>query len=341
MVNGRMGRSRILVGERLDSLKDYLPVQRSVIITDIEVQRLYGDRFPHCPVITLGRGEGIKTLATLENLYGQLIDIGADRTGFIVGIGGGIVCDITGFAASTYLRGVDFGFVATTLLAQVDASVGGKNGVNFKGYKNMVGVFNQPLFVICDPETLKSLPPEEIRCGFAEIIKHGAIADAALFRFMEENIEKAHALDREVIERFVSDSVRIKSGVVNRDETEKGERRKLNFGHTLGHAFEKCTGISHGEAVGAGMAAAADLSVRMGLLPESRALRLKDLIRALGLPLSIPIEKERLKAVLLKDKKREGDGIHFVLLTDLGSSIVQKIDVAVLDTFIDSMYSSG
>ncbi len=334
-----MGRSRILVGERLGSLKDYLPVQRSVIITDTEVNRLYGEKFPRCPVITIGRGEGVKTLSTLETIFDKLIELGADRSWFIAGVGGGIVCDITGFAASTYMRGVDFGFVATTLLAQVDASVGGKNGVNFKGYKNMVGVFNQPAFVICDPEVLKTLPPKEIRCGFAEIIKHGAIADAALFRFMEENIENAHALDRGVIERFVSDSVTIKSGVVNRDETEKGERRKLNFGHTLGHAFEKCTGITHGEAVAAGMCAAADLSVRIGFLAESQSLRLKKVIRALGLPTSVSIEKEGLKTALLKDKKREGEGIHFVLLADMGRAVVQKIDVAVLDTFIDSMYS--
>ena len=166
-------------------------------------------------------------------------DCEADRASFIVGIGGGIVCDVTGYAASTYLRGLKFGFVASTLLAQVDAAVGGKNGVNWEGYKNMIGVFNQPDFVICDPLLLRTLPRREVLSGMAEVVKHALIADAGLFSYLEENGSGVLDLRPEVMERLVCDSVRIKSSIVNRDEREKGERRLLNFGHTFGHALEK------------------------------------------------------------------------------------------------------
>ncbi|MEK6194022.1 MAG: 3-dehydroquinate synthase, partial [Deltaproteobacteria bacterium] len=172
-IQGSYGRSDIHVGESLDRLGHHIPKdRRAIIITDNVVQDLYEDRFPHGDVISIGTGEKIKTLATLEHILERLIEMETDRSVFIVGIGGGIVCDITGFAASIYLRGVDFGYVSTTLLSQVDASVGGKTGVNFGGYKNMVGVFNQPGFVICDITLLKTLPPVEVSCGFAEIVKH-------------------------------------------------------------------------------------------------------------------------------------------------------------------------
>jgi 3-dehydroquinate synthase len=205
-------------------------------------------------------------LETVTTIFNQLVDMEVDRSTLILGIGGGIVCDIAGFVASTYMRGTPFGFVSTTLLSQVDASVGGKNGVNFGGYKNMVGVFNQPEFVVCDMMLLKTLPFREIQCGFAEIIKHGAIADHRMLDFIENHRDAALDLESRIVEHLVYRSVEIKAGVVTRDEREKGERRKLNFGHTFGHAIEKLTGIPHGEAVGIGMVMAAALSVKKGLL---------------------------------------------------------------------------
>ena len=174
-IQGTTGRSILLVGEQLKNLNRYLPTRRPVIITDEVIEHLYGDRFPPGNVITIGTGERIKTLETVNRIYAELVAIEAGRSTCIVGIGGGIVCDITGFVASTYLQGDRFGFVASTLLAQVDASVGGKNGVNFGGYKNMVGTFNQPEFVICDLKMLPTLPDEQLQCGFAEIVKHAAI----------------------------------------------------------------------------------------------------------------------------------------------------------------------
>ena len=231
----------------------------------------------------------------------------ADRSTFIVGIGGGIVGDITGFAASTYMRGLGFGFVATSLLAQVDATVGGKNGVNFKGYKNMVGVFNQPHFVIADIELLKTLPPGEVACGLAEIVKHACIADADYFAYIESQCNAIRQLEPAVMHKLVYESVVIKSNVVNRDEREAGERRKLNFGHTVGHALEKTLGISHGAAVSVGMVMAAELSKQHDLLDGQDLTRIKALLTRLNLPTRIDFNPKAVIEALGKDKKREND----------------------------------
>ncbi len=216
-VKGVLGLSSIYVGESLNNLKKHLPSsKKTIIITDENILACHGKDFPDLPIITIGTGESIKTLATIESILEQLIDLDCDRTSFIAGIGGGVVCDITGFAASIFMRGVKFGFVSTSLLSQVDASVGGKNGVNLDSYKNMVGVFNQPEFVICDITLLHTLPKNEISNGFGEIVKHALIYDAPMIEFIENNIQKALELDHETIFRLVADSVKIKSQVVQR-----------------------------------------------------------------------------------------------------------------------------
>jgi len=329
-IAGGTGRSDILVGETLGNLRHHLPDTDPVIITDDNVWSLYGEHFPPGEVIRIGTGETVKGLETVQGIYRRLVKVEADRSSYIVGIGGGIVCDIAGFVASTYMRGIGFGFVSTTLLAQVDASVGGKNGVNFGGYKNMVGVFNQPEFVVCDLDLLKTLPEREIQCGFAEIIKHAAIADAGMFDFLETHVDEALSLDKEVIEKLVYDSVRIKSDIVNRDEKEQGERRKLNFGHTFGHAVEKVSGIPHGQAVSVGMTIAAALSAQKGLLSEKEAHRLFGLIEKYGLPTRIDIDFQQACDALGKDKKRTGDRIRFVLLTGLGGAVIDSIPIGEL-----------
>ena len=330
-LQGSRGQSDIHVGESMDRLEQYIPAgRRTIIITDRVVRDLYGKRFPHADVISIGTGEKIKTLATIQNIMEKLIQLEADRSAFIVGIGGGIVCDIAGFAASVYLRGVDFGYVSTTLLAQVDASVGGKTGVNFSGYKNMVGVFNQPGFVICDTALLETLPAVEIACGFAEIVKHAIIADADMFAFLEQNSQKALALERSVIQRLVYDSVCIKAGVVEQDEREKGVRRKLNFGHTFGHAIEKTAGLRHGEAVGLGMVIAGALSVEKGLLRPEEHDRIVALLEGLGLPVRMEVDREAVLDAMQKDKKRQGDSIKFVLADGLGKAVVQDVDLKEL-----------
>ena len=319
------GPSRILIGEHLENLPQYIQTAKPIIITDVNVGKLYPLDALGADVITIGTGETNKTLDTIQEIYAQLLSLQADRSAFIVGVGGGIVCDITGFVASTFLRGVRFGFVATTLLAQVDASVGGKNGVNFKGYKNMVGLFRQPEFVICDFEVLKTLPPREISCGLAEIVKHASIADADLFAFLEKQTERVLALDPEAIEKLVLRSVEIKSAIVSRDETEKGERRLLNFGHTFGHAIEKVSGASHGEAVSIGMLMASALSVERGLLAAQEDRRLRSLLARLQLPNDFASNPQKILDAVSKDKKRAGDSIHFVLLAGIGKAVVEPI----------------
>ncbi len=336
-INTDSGSSRILIGERLENLQRYIPETRPIVITDSNVRHLYPLDSMAGNVITIGTGEANKTLDTIQEIYAQLLSIQADRSAFIVGIGGGIVCDITGFAASTFLRGLRFGFVATTLLAQVDASVGGKNGVNFKGYKNMVGLFHQPEFVICDFEFLKTLPSKEICCGLAEIVKHAAIADADLFTYLEQHAEDILALDRQTIERLVLASVRIKSSIVSRDETEKGERRLLNFGHTFGHAIEKASGAVHGEAVSMGMVLASALSVKRDLLSEQEYQRLRDLLKRLNLPNGLVCNPQKLFNAVEKDKKRAGDCIHFVLLNEIGNAVVEQIAIKELK---ETLYAS-
>jgi len=330
-IHGSTGDSFIHVGETLRNLEKYIPSKNVVLITDKNVKQFYEKHFPPHSVITIDIGEKIKNLDTVRDIYEKLVAVGADRSTFIVGIGGGIVCDIAGFVASTYLRGVRFGFVSSTLLSQVDASVGGKNGVNFKGYKNMVGVFNQPGFVICDLNLLNTLPKKEILNGMAEIVKHGAIEDASLFAYLEEHSQKALALDIEVIEKLVYDSIVIKSAIVNQDELEKGSRRKLNFGHTFGHAFEKTTGVPHGEAVSVGMVMASALSVKRGDLSAEDAGRIKTLLQKIGLPVNIHAEGKRVFDALKKDKKRKGDHICFVLLNKIGNAFVDQIPIKELE----------
>jgi 3-dehydroquinate synthase len=326
-VQGQTGHSRIQVGGRLTDLAGHLSGQRAIFITDRNVAALYQDRFPPGNVIVIGCGETHKTLETLAVIYDQLIALEADRTTVIVGIGGGIVGDITGFAASTYMRGLRFGFVASSLLAQVDATVGGKNGVNFKGYKNMVGVFNQPAFVIADIDLLTTLPRAEIACGLAEIVKHACIADAAYFAYIEAHCDGIAALDPAVMLHLVHRSVVIKANVVNQDEREAGERRKLNFGHTLGHAFEKTLGISHGAAVSAGMVLAAEFSMHKGLLSANAFDRLCTLLERLGLPVALAFDRTEVFNALKKDKKRQQEEIHFVLLEKIGQATVASVSL--------------
>ncbi len=331
------GLSKVLIGDSLGSLGRLTEGRRCVAVTDAHVDRLYAASFPACAKVVLEPGEEAKTLATVERLYRGLLDSGADRETFVVAVGGGVVCDLAGFAASTFLRGLPFGFAPTTLLAQVDAAVGGKNGVNFGGYKNLIGVFEQPRFVLCDPDVLRTLPPRELRCGLAEMVKTAAIGDPGLFADLEREAEKALSLDRGFIVRAVEASLRVKAAVVEADEREAGPRRRLNFGHTLGHALESAAAMPHGEAVAAGMAFAAELSVRKGYLAREEAERLKALLERLGLPGTSGAETGAVLDAVRRDKKRGGDAVHFVFLEGLGRPRVQAIPLPELESAIHDL----
>lgn len=333
-VSGSLGLSEILIGERLANLPRYLPQCPTVIITDSRVGVLFAREFPPCPVLEIGRGEKVKTLDTVWTLYDRLVELEVDRSWFVVGVGGGIVCDVTGFAASTFMRGLGFGLVPTTLLAQVDASVGGKNGVNLGGYKNMVGVFNHPRFVLCDPGLLLSLPAEEIRSGLAEIVKHALIGDADLFRFLEAHPERVLELSPDEVESLLYRSLAVKTAIVERDERESGLRRMLNFGHTLAHPMERCTDLNHGEAVAAGMAFAAQLSAKKGFLPPKEARRILALLRRLGLPDGLAGQGQELADALRRDKKRQGGDVHFVFLEAIGRARIARVPIRELETMV-------
>ncbi|MDR2963342.1 MAG: 3-dehydroquinate synthase [Bacteroidales bacterium] len=338
-IDSTIGSSLILVGERIEHVLNYIPKNKKLaIISDDTVISLYGDRFPKADVvISVPQGEANKTLQSVERMYEQLLDAECDRSAFILAIGGGIVCDISGFVAATFMRGVDFGFVSTTLLSQVDASVGGKNGVNFKGFKNFIGTFCLPKFVICELSMLKTLSPSELLSGMAEVIKHGAIADPDLFTYIEHNPQKVLRYDSDALERFVYDSVIIKSNIVNLDARENGTRRLLNFGHTFGHAIEKIAKLPHGHAVSVGMVLAARLSALHGSLPQAAVERLTALLNVLGLPSAVSIPPEELLAAMRGDKKREGSAIHFVLLSEIGKAYVEKISFTQLEHYIHDL----
>lgn len=337
-IKGKLKDSTILVGEDLGNLPLYLPKNKQVIcISDTGVWPLYGDKLNNAAHILIGRGEAYKTLATLALIYEELLRLKADRTSFILALGGGVVCDVAGFVASTYMRGISYGFVPTTLLAQTDASVGGKNGVDMLGYKNIVGAFNQPDFVLCSSYVLQTLPRAEIANGLAEIIKHALIADLAMFKYIEANINAIMALEPQCMDYLVRRSVEIKAAVVNQDERETGERRKLNFGHTLGHALEKNTGCAHGAGVALGMLFAVALSIKLGYIAPEFYVRLQNLLKAMGLPHQLPRISDAQFEVMVSDKKREGDALHFVLLEKIGRAGVRKFKLDELK----SMYKNG
>lgn len=337
-ITGSNGESQIVLGESIHHLERYIDGRTYAIITDTNIDRFYHDRFPGERIVVIGTGEGIKTLDTIESLYNKFLEFELDRSSFIVAVGGGVVCDIAGFAASTYLRGIPFGFVATTLLAQVDASVGGKNGVNFQGYKNIIGTFNQPEFVLADFELLKTLEKTYLGSGFAEAIKHGIIADSDLFAFMETHADAIKRLDPDGIERIVNDSIVIKSAIVNKDEKERGERRKLNFGHTFGHAIERTLRLPHGESISIGMVVAAMLSKQLGYIADAEVERITQVLKAFELPVKIEGEKERIKDGIRKDKKRYGSSVKFVLIEGIGKCFIKDVPLKHLEEVIDELF---
>jgi 3-dehydroquinate synthase len=299
-----------------------------LVVSNETVAPLYRDALAAClsgkrvESINLADGEAHKTIDSVTLILDALVAMGANRDTTVVALGGGVVGDIAGFAAATYMRGVDFIQVPTTLLAQVDSSVGGKTGVNHPGGKNLIGAFHQPRLVLIDTDTLDTLPDRELRAGIAEVIKHGAIADADFFAWLEDNMDALLAMDAKALAHAVQRSCEIKAAVVAEDEREAGRRAILNFGHTFGHAIENCLGYGewlHGEAVAAGMVMAAELSG----VADSDVARLRQLVSNGGLPISPPgVGAEKLLAAMGRDKKVLGKSLRFVLLRDIGDAFV-------------------
>lgn len=313
------GVSTLYVDRVIDILDDILPKSRVIVITDVNIDRLYPDLVHRYDHIIIGSGEAIKSLQTIEMIYSRLMAMGADRSTFLLGIGGGIVTDITGFVAATYMRGVEFGFVSTSLLGQVDASVGGKNGVNVGGYKNMVGTFLQPRFVVSDVEMLRTLPRREFRAGMAEAVKSAIVGDAELFEFIERYADDKLYTDVEALQNIVSRSVAVKSAIVAEDEREAGRRRVLNLGHTIAHAIEKSTHeLNHGEAVAVGLSMIAHASVKLGMMLEGDAERVDALLAKLGFELELPVSLTNVLREVRYDKKKRDNILRVVLPESIG-----------------------
>ena len=275
-------------------------------------------------------GEQFKNLRTVEEIIGQMLKKGANRTTTILALGGGVVGDTAGFVASVFQRGVPFFQIPTTLLAQVDSSVGGKTAVNHKDGKNMIGAFYQPQTVVVDTNTLNTLPKREISAGIAEIIKHGVLADRPYFDWIEKNISKLRRLDSEALRYVIAGSCRIKAEIVSEDEFETGKRALLNLGHTFGHAIETATDYSewlHGEAVGTGLVMAADLSFRLGMCGLDDAKRIKALVRGAGLPCVPPafMGEDTFLRLMGRDKKVDETGLRFVLVNGgIGAAVLSE-----------------
>ena len=309
--------------------------KHGVIITDMNVEPLYAEQLHEAllargfetAVMSVPAGEASKSLRQASRLLRQMPALGLDRKSFVVALGGGVVGDLAGFVAATYLRGLALVQVPTSLLAQVDSAVGGKTGVNLPQGKNLVGAFYQPRLVLSDTDTLATLPERELRAGFAEVVKDGAIRDAEYFAWLESNRERVLKLDAGAVAHVVGRCCEIKAEIVSADERESGIRAWLNFGHTLGHAMEALAeyeGLLHGEAISMGMVAAAYLSQKRAGLPSTHAARLRSLLESSGLPVQLrdSFDVAELFEVMRLDKKAQAGRLRFVLLKRLGEAVL-------------------
>ncbi len=327
----------ILVGQDLldaDNILPYLPQKRAAIVTNATVAPLYlarlrtslEGRSVNVATIVLPDGEQYKNTQTLNLVFDELLKQKCERTTTLIALGGGVVGDIAGFAAATFLRGVPYIQAPTTLLAQVDSSVGGKTGINHPLGKNMIGAFYQPRLVLADIDTLKTLPDRELCAGLAEVIKYGLIRDAQFFTWLESNIQRLLERDADALTFAITRSCEIKAEIVAEDERESGVRALLNLGHTFGHAIETGTGYGswlHGEAVAAGTMIAAELSVRLGSVPESALSRIRGLYEKARLPTTPPaLGIARYLELMSMDKKVQAGKMRFVLLRRIGEGFV-------------------
>lgn len=318
--------ARAALGER---------ARHAVIVSNPTVDALYGERVGRAfrragfgvRRFLIGDGERFKTLATADDLYRFLIEQQLERADILVALGGGVVGDLAGFVAATYLRGVRFVQIPTTLLAQIDSSVGGKTGVNHALGKNLIGAFHQPALVVIDPQTLATLPARELRAGLHEAIKYGVIKDRRLFQRINREMEKLTACEADELEYLIARCCRIKARVVEQDEREGGLRRILNFGHTVGHALEAVTNyrrFHHGEAVGHGMRAAARIAERAGLLETSARLAIDEAVNRVGhLPPTKTLALGDIMRAMQRDKKAEAGRLAFVLPVEVGRVVIK------------------
>ena len=306
-------------------LEQIVSKKRTVILVDENIYGLHAEKFSGYQVIRFAAGEKNKNQQTVDQIIKELIQLEAGKDTFLIGVGGGVATDIAGYVAAVYMRGISFGLVPTSILAMVDAAIGGKNGIDVGVYKNMVGTIRQPEFIFYDYSFLKTLPVEEWVNGFAEIIKHACIKDALMFSMLERYSLHDFQADETLIAELVEKNVAIKTGIVARDEFEKGERKLLNFGHTVGHAIENLCQLPHGHAISIGMVAACNLSEQLIGLSFDEAKKIIQLLSRYHLPVDIETDHEKVFEVLKMDKKRAGDAVNFILISKIGNAVIRPI----------------
>jgi len=314
-----------------------LQKDKTIFITDANVYAAHKEKFSGWQSIVIKAGEQFKNQQTVDLIIKQLIDLRADRQSFIVGVGGGVVTDIAGFAASIYMRGIKFAFVPTSILAMVDASIGGKNGIDVGVYKNLVGVINHPEFLLYDFSFLETLPGDEWINGFAEIIKHACIKDNAMFQLLEKNSIMKFQASLEDTAAIIKRNVDIKYNVVANDEQETGERKLLNFGHTIGHAIENAGNLPHGHAISIGMVAACHISEMINGFSKADTKRIAELLSKYQLPVSFTSDKEKTWEILLHDKKKSGNNMSFVVLDSIGQASIKSLPLDQLHKIFNSI----
>jgi 3-dehydroquinate synthase len=316
-------------------LKKIGDAKNAIIITDENVYKHHQSKFKGWNVIVLKAGEEYKIQGTVDSIIEELIAMEADRKTTLVGVGGGVITDITGYVASVYMRGIGFGFIPTSVLAMVDASIGGKNGIDVGVYKNMVGIIRQPKFLLYDLNFLTTLPQAEWQNGFAEIIKHACIKDAEMFKLLEANSLSTYQSKRKLMSELIKRNVLIKTKVVQKDEFEKRERRLLNFGHTLGHALENQYELSHGQAIAIGITYACHISEQLsGFTQTDKVVKV---LEQYGLPTYASFNKKKAIEVLKMDKKRERKEMNYILLEKVGKGVVKSIPMAQLEKIITNL----
>jgi len=306
-----------------DHLQKIVDKEKVVLITDEHVFSSHQKKFKGWNTIVLKPGEAYKVQQTVDMIIDQLIEMGADRKTILVGVGGGVITDITGYVAGIFMRGIDVGYVPTSLLAMVDAAIGGKNGIDVGVYKNMVGLIRQPSFLLYDYSFLKTLPLDEWQNGFAEIIKHACIKDAAMFKELQQHRLSDYKKDVSLLKKLIERNVMLKTKVVLADEREQGERKLLNFGHTLGHAIENMYELSHGQAISIGMTYATIISQQLKGFKDTDAV--VSLLANYGLPTFAGFDAKKAFRVLQKDKKKDDVSIHYILLEKTGKAVVQPL----------------
>jgi 3-dehydroquinate synthase len=319
----------------LNFLEQLVSKENAVIITDENVFAKQQKKFKGWKQIVIKAGEEFKVQATVDDIIQQLIDLGADRKTTLIGVGGGVITDITGYVAGVFMRGIAFGFVPTSILAMVDAAIGGKNGIDVGLYKNMVGLIRQPSFLLYDFSILKSLPKEEWVNGFAEVIKHACIKDAPMFKLLEENKLDYFKKDFTLLAKLIQRNTLLKTKVVVGDEFENGERKLLNFGHTLGHAIENLYKIPHGHAVSIGMGVACKFSA--SLLGFKDTERVVKVLKQYGLPPQFEFDKDEAFRILKTDKKKTNQSINYVLLKKIGSAEIVPLSFDQIQTLINGL----